>query len=62
MAQEPKFRLDIMDGLRFGCGFYIAGFLFTIAMLILSVLAFVILGAMGAGLGGLLESLLRQGF
>ncbi len=58
MAQEPKFRLDFMDGLRFGCGFYIAGLIFTIAVFILSLLALVVLSALGVGLGGLLG----QGF
>lgn len=58
MEQEPKFQLSVMDGLKFGCGFYIAGFLFSIAMMII---ALIVLAALGLLSGGLAE-LFRQGF
>ncbi len=58
MEEKPKFELSVMDGLKFGCGFYIAGFLFSIAMMIV---VFVVLTALGLLSGGLLE-LFRRGF
>ncbi len=62
MSQEHKHQLDIMDGLRFGCGFYIAGLLFSIALLILSLIVMLLLGLLGGGLGALLQRLLERGF
>jgi len=50
-----------MDGLRFGCGFYIASLLFSIALFILSFLVLALLGLLGGGFGALLQRLLEQG-
>jgi len=61
MSQEHKHQLDIMDGLRFGCGFYIASLLFSIALFILSFLVLALLGLLGGGFGALLQRLLEQG-
>ncbi len=58
MSQEHRHQLDIMDGLRFGCGFYIASLLFSIALFLLSLLVLVIVGLLGGG-GALLQELFR---
>lgn len=61
MEKELKFQLSVMDGLKFGCGFYIAGFLFSIVMIVITLVLFLILSILGL-LGGGLGELFRQGF
>ncbi|MCS7285867.1 MAG: hypothetical protein RMK30_04430 [Anaerolineae bacterium] len=58
MEREPRFQLSVMDGLKFGCGFYIAGFFFSIVMMVITLILLAILGLLGGGLG----ELFRQGF
>ncbi|MCI0396598.1 MAG: hypothetical protein L0332_25325 [Chloroflexi bacterium] len=51
-----KEKLTFSDGLYFGCGFWTAGFIFTVVISILGILASLFLGgfltALGAALGG----------
>jgi hypothetical protein len=50
-----KEKLTFSDGLNFGCGFFIAGFLFSIIMIAVSVILFAVLTAvLGAGFAGMM--------
>ena len=49
-----KEKLTFSDGLNFGCGFFTAGFLFSIIMIPVSIILFAILTAvLGAGFAGM---------
>jgi len=45
--------LTFSDGLNFGCGFWVAGMLFSVVGAGAVVLALALLGMLGAGLSGL---------
>lgn len=50
-----KEKLTFSDGLNFGCGFFTAGFLFSLVMIPLSMIIFALLTAvLGAGAAGIL--------
>ena len=53
--QEGGRKLSFMDGLMFGCGFYTAGFIFGLIMLILWVIIILALSALGMGLGNIMQ-------
>ncbi len=46
--------ISVADGFRFGCGFFIAGF---VAWLVMVVVLFIISLVFGAALGGIFEGL-----
>lgn len=48
-------KLSFMDGLMFGCGFYTAGIIFGIAMVVLWIIAILVLSALGIGLGSMMQ-------
>ncbi|MBN1139094.1 MAG: hypothetical protein JXM73_21115 [Anaerolineae bacterium] len=50
--------LQIGDGFKFGCGFFLAAFVAYIVIIIVTMLIFAILGV---GFGGLLESMDSSG-
>ena len=61
MAQQDQGgrKLSFMDGLMFGCGFYTAGFIFGVILLIVWIIIILALSALGMGLGNLM---MQQGF
>ncbi|HDN80159.1 MAG: hypothetical protein DRI61_10755 [Chloroflexi bacterium] len=58
-GQGGERKLSFMDGLMFGCGFYTAGIIFAIAMVILWLILVLVLSALGIVSFG---NLLQQGF
>ena len=49
--QRVEFRLTFSDGLNFGCGFFVAGFLFSMVFIPLTtIFVFVLIPALGLAL------------